>query len=81
MKRIPKLYPPGFFSELVRLHNWPPGFEPKGAISNETSGITTARKNRCRDFGTIADFLLADANVQVNPFQSIFRRPTYCGGR
>lgn len=19
-------YPPGFFTELVRLHNWPPGF-------------------------------------------------------
>jgi hypothetical protein len=21
---------PGFFTELVRLHNWPPMFEPKG---------------------------------------------------
>lgn len=29
MKREPIGYPPGFFLELVRAHDWPPGFVPE----------------------------------------------------
>lgn len=30
MKRTPaREYPAGFFTALIRLHNWPPNFEPQ----------------------------------------------------
>ena len=36
MKRLtqPTTYAPGHFCELVRRHNWPPGFVPRFELSN-----------------------------------------------
>lgn len=45
-KAPPRVYPPGYFTELVYLHNWPPGFVPKGAATNETARQIAGRKSR-----------------------------------
>lgn len=30
-KHPPASYPPGYFTELIRAHDWPPKFEPRYA--------------------------------------------------
>jgi hypothetical protein len=49
-------YPPGYFTELIRLHNWPPSFESCGMVvtwrdSAEASRRTSAARNDAIEAG------------------------------
>lgn len=39
-------YPPGFFCELIRAHNWPPRFESQYQRTNEVEWSLISRINR-----------------------------------
>lgn len=42
-----RAYPPGFFSELVRQHNWPPMFESQFIAGRDTAvNSLSAQKQR-----------------------------------
>lgn len=42
----PAAYAPGHFTELVRLHNWPPTFEPQLRRTREVEQSESSRVNR-----------------------------------
>jgi hypothetical protein len=51
MKRkrlIPVAYPPGYFTELVYLHNWPPGFKPQSWNRRSEINAENARANHAK---------------------------------
>ena len=42
---IPVAYPPGYFTELIYKHNWPPGFMPQPWNRRSEINAENARQN------------------------------------
>jgi len=43
--REPKTYPPGFFVELMKRHNWPPGFVPQPPEIRQCAATLLAQRD------------------------------------
>lgn len=56
------IYPPGHFTELVRLHNWPPGF--KSQVVVEAWDATDRRAAATRNVERIAEAQALNARGQ-----------------
>jgi hypothetical protein len=53
--KTPKVYPPGFFTALMRAENWPPRFEPRlGVVPDyeiQRRQAATAGRERAKESG------------------------------
>lgn len=72
MKREPISYPPGFFTELVRLFDWPPGWSPQ-PIVGKRSQIETNEGAARGDTGTINRLSRNGANWRSDLSKGVVR--------
>jgi hypothetical protein len=75
----PKVYPPGYFTALMRRHNWPPNFQSALQLDDKRYGVVASqRASQQREAGVANGQLWAIGTVPELKHKG-YEKPAWMG--